>query len=378
MECVSERSTGRPNIIVLGAQYGSEGKGEVVAELTRLLKPKCVVRIGGPQAGHSVTQRRNDGGVMKHQMRQVPCGFLDPEVELHIAPGSEVQFSVLENELSRLSSLGMERKVMIDARATVLNEAHISMEVDDAIVMKTGSTFKGVGRCRAERLMRRHAGTVGKLEGLERMEGRWFEVVHGGHGAIPPRWLNEKVVEKASYETDSIIETAQGYGLSNVNANTFPYCTSCEVNPAAALSACALPSRLRHGVLAVVRTHPIRIAGDSGPLLQETSWSELGVEPEQTTVTRKTRRVGKMEFDALEAMKVACRPDAIVVTFMDYVQKDLAGMDDINEVREKLDGKTAGFLGEVSTACGAKVVGLGTGPGIVAWNYEMLARIFGW
>ena len=75
----------------------------------------------------------------------------------------------------------------------------------------------------------------------------------------------------------------------------------------------------------VCRSYPIRVAGNSGPMFRETTWEELGVEPEITTVTKKVRRVAEWD-DALFANSCLLNaPTEIALTFADYIDKDIAG-----------------------------------------------------
>ena len=52
-------------------------------------------------------------------------------------------------------------------------------------------------------------------------------------------------------------------------------------------------------VWCVARVYPIRVAGNSGPLKEETTWEQLGLEAERTTVTKKVRRVGQFDMDQI-------------------------------------------------------------------------------
>jgi adenylosuccinate synthase len=123
-------------------------------------------------------------------------------------------------------------------------------------------------------------------------------------------------------------------------------------------------------VWVVLRTHPIRIAGDSGPLESETSWEKLGLEPEYTTVTKKIRRVGgwnpEWAIKSVEANRAPGRNPKIALTFADYWWPGLAGLgnngrkavvadtDLLLDVREKVES--------ISNLVGAPVAMLGTGP----------------
>jgi len=79
-------------------------------------------------------------------------------------------------------------------------------------------------------------------------------------------------------------------------------------------------------VTMVIRCHPIRVAGDSGPLLGETSWDEIASEAglavdlkEFTTVTKKVRRVGRFDAALVSRAIAANKPSRIVLNHLDYI-----------------------------------------------------------
>ena len=137
-----------------------------------------------------------------------------------------------------------------------------------------------------------------------------------------------EMLESAIHEAheDVIIESTQGFGLSSVHSKHYPFATSRDVTPGIILNDAGLSSRENHRVYAVVRTMPIRVAGNSGDLYKETDWDTLQDEiphlerPELTTVTGNPRRIGKeLDLEMLRSMVRHCRPDGICLTFMDYV-----------------------------------------------------------
>ena len=265
--------------VVVGGQYGSEGKGHLAAALVDQDNFRNVlVRVAGPNAGHTACD--HDGRVWK--LRQIPTGAVrDPAASLVIAQGSEIDPTVLEEEIQALELCGHEirTRLWIDSEATVIQEHDQANEA--ALVGRIGSTGKGIGSARASRIMReaplwRHGGdalgsdTAGLL--LTTLE-------HDPRARI-------------------VIEGTQGYALG-LHSGRYPKCTSSNCRAIdflamAGISPWAAKSALR--VWVALRTHPIRVAGDSGPMLKETTWEELGLEPERTTVTNKVRRVG--EWDA--------------------------------------------------------------------------------
>jgi adenylosuccinate synthase len=95
-----------------------------------------------------------------------------------------------------------------------------------------------------------------------------------------------------------VVEGTQGYGLG-LHTENYPQVTSSDCRAIDFLGMAGIsPWDLDVGpfeVIVVIRTHPIRVAGNSGPLKDETSWEHLNLPEERTTVTNKVRRVGQWD-----------------------------------------------------------------------------------
>jgi adenylosuccinate synthase len=261
-------------IVVVGGQFGSEGKGEVAGWLAQRAwahdERLVAVRVAGPNAGHTVTN-----GGRKVALRQIPVAAVThPGATLVVAAGSEVDPEVLKAEVDMLDSLGynVSSRLVVDQGATVITEAHAKRETEMA--GNGTSTGKGIGAARAARAMRK-AQTVGDPE----------------HGGATSALLMYALREGATV----LIEGAQGYGLGS-HTRYYPWVTSsdCRAVDFMAMAGVSPWAPEVHSVTVwvVVRNRSIRIAGDSGPLDDETTWDALGVDPEYTTVTKKVRRVG--------------------------------------------------------------------------------------
>ena len=134
-----------------------------------------------------------------------------------------------------------------------------------------------------------------------------------------------------------LIEGTQGYGLSLHTSGFYPFCTSRECTPQALYAETGInPANADQvEVVMVVRTFPIRVGGNSGPLANEITWEQLGGmtggyvrTPEITTVTKKIRRIAKVDFGLIQEAVLQCRPTAVALTFFDYLHPDAAGIVD--------------------------------------------------
>ena len=122
-----------------------------------------------------------------------------------------------------------------------------------------------------------------------------------------------------------IIEGTQGFGLSLLDGGFWPQVTARYTTAAGALAEAGLSPRVVDNVTLVLRSYPIRVAGESGPLVGELTWDELGKRSgktgleEFTTVTQKLRRVGEFDPHLVRRAIAANRPDHVVMNHMDYI-----------------------------------------------------------
>jgi adenylosuccinate synthase len=322
--------------VVVGAQFGSEGKGMITGHLAKMHPDSLGVRVGGPNAGHCVIGR--DG--VKYALRQLPVGAVVNDAPIAIAPGSEIDLAVMAKELEQTQHFNTLERLVVSPEATIIQDSHKRAEAR----IGTGTTGKGIGAARCARLMR-NAYRFGDAASL-------FRVITGDVGAMCD-----------SYE-DVLIEGTQGYGLGS-HAGYYPFCTSgdCRVQDFLAQSGVSFYRYSEVIPYVVARLHPIRIAGNSGPLPNETTWEQLGIEPEYTTVTHKERRVGhwdpQLVFEALEANG---GPKAILaVTFLDYEFPPVA------EQRNITDPDALERIAHIEAQLDHPVHLVGTGPDTVAW-----------
>lgn len=292
--------------VVVGAQYGSEGKGHVTAQLVQ----KAIdydgddmqvinVRVAGPNAGHTVYDKAGN----RFALRCVPVGAaISDDVTLYIAPGSEIELAVLIEEVALLRSYHHPlSNFSISGEATILEELHKQQEADGKLTARLGSTGKGIGAARAARIWRRASRVMDNPRFLKVLDELGI-VVAEPHEL----YANDRIA--ADENTHIIIEGTQGYGLG-LHAGFYPQCTSSDARAIDFLAMAGLsPWRIETQsfvIWCVARVYPIRVAGNSGPMEGETTWEELGLLEEHTTVTHKVRRVGQWEpqmiFDAVQA-----------------------------------------------------------------------------
>lgn len=281
-------------VVVAGAQFGSEGKGHVAAQLIqreqRAAHPVLNVRVAGPNAGHTVVDR--DGRAFA--LRTVPVGAaLDP-CRCAIAPGSEIELAVLRQEVEDLRAAGHRVDMVIAAEATVLTDEHKQAEVEADMAQRLGSTAKGIGACRSDRVWRTATRFGDSPEAVALAEELGFEVIED--------WVAYMDDYLDHVPQAVVVEGTQGYGLG-LHAGHYPQCTSSDTRGIDFLAMAGV-NPWHAGVhdfkiVLATRVYPIRVAGNSGPLEGETTWEELGLPEERTTVTHKVRRVGEFNPEAV-------------------------------------------------------------------------------
>ena len=165
---------------------------------------------------------------------------------------------------------------------------------------------------------------------------------------------------------DVIVEGTQGFGLSLLHGSDYPYVTSRDTTSAGFAMEVGLSPLLITKIVMVLRTFPIRVGGNSGPLSNEISWSDVrklssapADIPEYTSVTNRLRRVAR--FD-LEMVLRACnynRPTSLAVMGLDRLDY---GNSAITEVG-KLTDSALQFLEDLEFATRVRVEFVGTGFG---------------
>jgi adenylosuccinate synthase len=347
--------------VVCGAQFGSEGKGNVAAWLASQDKTMVCVRVGGPNAGHTVVHPTRPEVKLKFQ--HLPTGAVHGN-DCVIAAGSEVDLIILKEEIERLRQSGLEARVLLDGAATVLTADHSRAETGAAphgeagLTKLIGSTGKGVGAARADRIWRR-ARIVNEVDFWNEMPWEVTNTLDFLHS-------------KLSSDQDLLIEGTQGYGLG-LHTRFYPYTTSGDARAIDFLAQVGLCPWGFPGIQVepwlVARTFPIRVAGNSGPLQEEISWEEVGQKPEYTTVTNKVRRVGRWDNDLVREAIAANGGYSVklVLTFLDYVFEELA--DETDPVR--IQFIAGDYLRNLERELFIPIHAVGTGPGtIVRLTYD--------
>jgi len=305
--------------VLIGGQFGSEGKGHIAGKLAK--EYDLVIRVGGPNAGHTVS---SETGVYTYH--QLPSGSKDCKAKILLGPGMTIDKAKLLKEIDQCG-IGPDR-LCIDPQAMIIQQKHVDQETD--MKDEIGSTASGSGAAAAAKILGRTS-TPPTLAKDDAELTIYTEKRPGFAGdAVSELEMHYRERKKI------LLEGTQGSGLSIFNGQ-YPYVTSRDTNVAGCLAEVGIsPKRVRR-IIMVVRTTPIRVGNpdggkfSSGGLKNETTFADIaksaGLDPdkvteaEKTSTTNRYRRVGWFDWELFRRSCMINTPTDIVLTFADYLSK---------------------------------------------------------
>ena len=336
--------------VVVGGQFGSEGKGKICAHLAMTDNVDYMIRCGGPNSGHTV-----DVAGKIYQLRQVPSGFINPHTRLLIAPGALINPSVFLREVE-LCGLDHTR-IGIDRNAGIIEDADLFNEQSLDLPGRLGSTASGVGSAVSRRVLRESDFRLAK----DHPHLKQFVTSVRGE-------LNVAVRREESI----VVEGTQGFGLSLYHAERWPYRTSRDTTAHSFLGEVGLGVR-DFEVIMAIRTYPIRVSGKSGPLPNEVTWKDVQKESgyphtivERTTTTNRIRRVARFDWSVVDQAVAGNSPTHLALHGSDYIDYKNHSVTDWSDITDDVRS----FVGELESRFGVPVSFVGTG----ARNEDLIDR----
>lgn len=344
--------------LLLGLQWGDEGKGKVVDALTPNYDLVCRFQ-GGPNAGHTI---EFDG--KKFVLHTVPSGAFNEKCVNIIGNGVIIDAKILKDEIDGLMAAGVDLR----SRLLISNKAHLILpthRVLDAAnekalgKMKIGSTLKGIGPTYTDKTARRglragdifmpdfieryqklksqHLTTIKnldfdintvQLDGLsyEQYEKVWFEAVEflKGFSFIE----SEYYINLCLQEGKSVLaEGAQG-SMLDVDFGSYPFVTSSSVIAAGACSGLGVAPNKIGKVYGIFKAYCTRVGTGPFPteLFDETGEKLRAMGHEFGATTGRPRRTGWLDIPAL---KYACMLSGVTDLMM--MKSDV--LNDIDEIK---------------------------------------------
>lgn len=342
-------------IIVVGLQFGSEGKGAITEYYAPILS--AGVRVGGANAGHTVYF--ND---KKYVMRQLPSIWMNPVAKLFIGRAAIINLDVLLQEIEIIDALvPIKHRLFIDGEAFVVTDEDKVFESQFELAACISSTSSkanlGIGGAQASKVLRLpHCKKVKDCEELQ-------PFVHD---------TSKKIYDLLQRGEYVLLEGTQGHGLS-IDFGYFPFTTSRDTTTSTLAGSIGIPLNKTNvfetHIIGVMRTYPIRVGGNSGPFhpdSKEVGWNYVSTIAsqflpksvrieERTSVTNTLRRVATFSF---EQIKDAVRINGVAelaVTFGDYLDFRYHESETVCPLLER-------FIDEVESRTGVNVGLVKTGP----------------
>lgn len=294
--------------MIIDLQFGSTGKGLIAGYLAERDKPDCVVNANMPNAGH--TYINDDGRTWIHKV--LPNGIVSPNLKrVLIGPQSVFSLEQLRKEYKDSQDLMQKAQLIIHENAMVLTDDH--RKTEQSSLSGISSTMQGSAAASIEKMMRN---PKADNRAAKVLIGTEFESCLRNHTSYQVAMQSSDLVQA---------EAAQGYSLG-LNAGFWPYCTSRDCTPARFLADMGIPMRgLDLKIIGTARVHPIRVgntpdgySGDWYADQEEISWSDIGVEAELTTVTKRARRIATWSWIQFANAVNDCDPDEIFLNFCNY------------------------------------------------------------
>jgi adenylosuccinate synthase len=306
-------------LVVVGAQWGDEGKGKLVDVLSE--QADVVVRYqGGANAGHTVVV-----GTSQFILRLIPSGILNPHAICILGNGVVIDPLALFEELTGLGGRGIvtEGRLLVSDRAHLVWPYHKLLDAAGERSQNIGTTGRGIGPAYEDKYGRRgfrvgdlrdlvEAGRlltarVARANDLLAMAGMTERASYDEHaallGAVAPRLLplatdTGAVIHRALRGGKRVLlEGAQG-ALLDVDHGTYPYVTSSNTTAGGASVGTGIGPTMIDGVLGVVKAYTTRVGNGPLPTLAEPDQEERlrRIGGEFGSVTGRPRRCGW--FDA--------------------------------------------------------------------------------
>lgn len=301
--------------IIVGGQFGGEGKGKSAYYFAKEQNIKYTVRVGGSNSGHTVIH--ND---KKYIFRHLPTTCLLENSISILAAGTYIDLDVLKSEI-KIANIEVNN-LKIDSNALVVIDEDKKEEKENRYKENIGSTLSGTGSSVIRRVSR--DGSVQLAKDCEFLKQYITDT---------KQYLREKLNE----DSDILIEGTQGYGLSLLHTPYYPFATSRDTTAAGFLSEVGLSPFDVDEIILVIRTFPIRVEGNSGPLPFEIKWRDINTKEEYTSVTQGVRRVAKFDSEIVKQAIIANKPSKIVLNHLDYI---------VEEERETFLNKIEELIGQ--------------------------------
>ena len=342
------------NVVVIGTQWGDEGKGKIVDWLTD--QADAVVRFqGGHNAGHTLVIGQGNNQ-KEFKLNLVPSGIIRKNTQCFIGNGVVLDINHLKNEIKMLEQDGISvsDRLFISPGCPLILDCHIKLdqarEQKRAKDKKIGTTGKGIGPAYEDKVSRR-AIKVYDLFDIETLKEKLVDLLTY-HNFVLTNYLNTDpinfddqwnsllvqanfikpyicdVSKKLHELNDSgkrlLFEGAQG-ALLDIDHGTYPYVTSSNCVSGQASSGSGVGPNMLNYILGITKAYTTRVGGGPFP-------SELNIDDEKSpgyqmshkgkefgTVTQRKRRCGWFDAAALKRSAMINGLSGLCITKLDVL-----------------------------------------------------------
>lgn len=325
---MSERTAGGSIDIVVGGQFGDEGKGQICAHLMKIRNYKFSARVGGSNAEHRFCDSQNQ----RFSARVLPTvAWIDPEIKLFLGAGHVIKLDRLSAEIYSLEKkwgCNQTDRIFIDPQAGVVAPAHLT---SNKKTWGRGSTRQGIGNSVAHKILR---------DGTYKLAKDYYKLQPYIKGRV-----NEMIDEMLQHnEITGLLEGNQG-ALLSLDHGYYPFNTSKNPTPTGLLTELGIGMKWVREIYAVYRFVPMRVPGKSGHSEgRELSWAELEERlgfkiPElnkRQTDSGDYERVFEWSWEEFKYSIILISPTALVLTFRDWFVGDVLSLEQHMQKMEKI------------------------------------------
>ncbi len=335
------------NIVVMGTQWGDEGKGKIVDWLTE--DAKAVVRFqGGHNAGHTLVINGQTTA-----LNLIPSGIMRPDVQCYIGNGVVVDVGHLFKEVDKLEEKGVKvaGRLWLSPSCPLILPYHIELDLAREAARgegKIGTTAKGIGPAYEDKVSRRGL-RIADLLNPEHLRARLTENLHY-HNFVLTQFFQRPAIDleallaqllpyaaliqhmlcdvglalaQHNQRGESVLfEGAQGTML-DVDHGTYPFVTSSNCVAGNAAAGTGVGPQFLHYVLGITKAYTTRVG--SGPFPAELSVKEgvgqhlSSVGREIGTVTKRVRRCGWLDIPLLRRSTLVNGVSGLCLTKLDVL-----------------------------------------------------------
>ena len=316
--------------ILIGGQYGDEGKGKISSYIAIKDGPEIVARGGvGPNAGHKVLYEGK-----WYSLRMLPSGFVNPQSKVMIGAGVSVDPEVFMKEIEMT---GAEGRVFVDKRCTYISAKHKEEDAGAELSKKIGTTKTGCGPSVTARARR----DAVLMQDVPEMQKYVVDV--------------EEAVNSAK---DVFVEGSQGFMLSCLYG-TYPFVTSKDVSASTIAADVGLGPTSIDQVIMVIKAYTTRVGNGPFPSEIEVEESVKLNFQEYGTVTGRPRRTSpELHW---EDLKFAARVNSATQIAVTKVDVRFPGNEGKTAFAD-LSTEARMFIDQIEARLGIPVTLIGTGP----------------